>query len=148
MSEVQYLDQRLRRLIESKTKSTRRNAEMEALTEIAASQWASWWAGRARPSSEMVVAVCSVWPECALWLVTGSEDRTGGQISPDTDPAEVQEPAVRYLRRLVGIKQLHSHEDGNNLSEWEVDELNALSKIRIRELYRRIAGTVNGNKED
>jgi len=142
-TKINELDKRLRTLVEANTRKTRRNADLEELTEISASQWASWWAGRARPSSEMLAALCIKWPESALWLMTGADDFIGGQISPSTPPERQQEATTRYLRRLAEITDLkigcRSEGGGDDLDEWEVDELNALWRVRARELQRRLA---------
>lgn len=143
MDRVKELDKRLRELVTANTRETRRNADLEELTRIPASQWASWWLRRAKPSAEMLSAVCSKWPESALWLMTGAVDVLGGQVCPDT-PAEKRQPASeRYLRRLAEVRELKAgaaqEGGGDDLSEWEVDELNALHDVRKRELQRRLA---------
>lgn len=142
MDRVRALDDRLRELVEVTIKKGRRNADLEDLTGIPASAWASWWAGRARPSADMLSAICGQWPEYALWLMTGVEDPIGGQLSPTTPLEEQQEAARRHLRRrteLVTSKTGWKQEGGGgDFSDWEIDELQALSEVRMRELKRRL----------
>ncbi len=66
----------------------------------------------------------------------------GGQISPITPNEHRQEATKRYLRRLtelvtmkIGWKQ---EGGGGDFSEWEIDELSALEKVRENELKRRL----------
>jgi hypothetical protein len=149
MDRVKALDERLRQLIEMNVKVTRRNADLESLTDIPASAWASWWAGRARPSSEMLSAICTIWPEYCLWLMTGAPDVIAGQFTPETPKEERQEAAVRLLRRRTELTSLKigskQEGGGGDFSEWEVDELWALSQVRERELKRRLS---HGDKTD
>jgi hypothetical protein len=149
MDRVKALDDRLRELVEMNIKSSRRNADLEALTEIPASAWASWWAGRARPSADMLSAICIIWPEYALWLMTGASDSIGGQLKPETPKEQRQEAAIRLLRRRTELMTLkigcRQEGGGDDFSEWEVDELNALSQVRERELKRRLN---HGDKTD
>ncbi|MCS0582038.1 hypothetical protein NX784_10590 [Massilia pinisoli] len=142
MDRVKALDERLRELVDANAKRTRRNADLEELTRIPASAWASWWAGRARPSAEMLSAVCSIWPEYSLWLMTGATDRVGGQISPSTQEEQRQETTKRYLRRLTELTTLkigwRQEGGGGDFSDWEIEELGALEKIRSNDLKRRL----------
>jgi hypothetical protein len=74
------LDNRLRVLVSSITRPTRRNSDLEQITQISAMTWASWWAGRAKPSSIMLATLCTAFPEDALWLMTG---KGGALREPD-----------------------------------------------------------------
>ena len=115
---------------------------MEELTAVPASQWASWWAGRARPSCELLIGACLAWPEFSLWLMTGACDEIGGQIAVDTPEANRQPPAVLLLRELAANSAGFQEAGGNwgvNVDAWQADQLNALSLVRQRELQRRIA---------
>jgi hypothetical protein len=148
---VKALDARLRTLVTALTKPTRRNSQMEDLTSVPASQWASWWAGRAKPSAELLVGACLTWPEHALWLMTGATDEIGGQISVETAAEKRQEPAIKLLRELAMYAAAYQEaggKSGMNLDEWQADELNALSQVRKRELQRRLDRTADGDHKD
>lgn len=142
MDRIKALDARLRELVEANARRSRRNADLEDLTGIPASAWASWWAERARPSADMLSAACSIWPEHALWLMTGVTDRLGGQISPSTPDEHRQEATKRYLRRVAELTALKigwkQEGGGGDFSDWEVEELSALEQIRQNELKRRL----------
>lgn len=146
---MRAIDRRLRALVTAQTKETRRNSQMEELTAVPASQWASWWAGRARPSSELLIGACLAWPEFSLWLMTGASDPMGGQIAVDTPESDRQAPAVMLLRKLA-VYSAGSQESGGDwgaaLDEWQTDEVNALSLVRQRELQRRMAKQLDGDQ--
>lgn len=139
------LDLRLRELVEANTHKARRNLELQELSEIPAALWSNWWAGRARPSSEMLMALCIKWPEMSLWLMTGATDPLGGQISPSTPIERSQPTATRYLRRLCEIMDLKNAEVGYDFWEYEVDELGALEGVRKKELERRLTSVASNN---
>ena len=137
---VEALDKRLRVLVSLYTSPTRRNSEMAEMTGVASSQWASWWAGRARPSAEILAATCGEFPEHALWLMTGIDDELGGQLRPDAEWKP--EHATRLLRRLsakAGAYREKGATQGFEIgSELEADELNALMRLRAKELAIRL----------
>ncbi len=137
---VEALDQRLRTLVGLYTTPTRRNSQMAQMTCVEPSQWASWWAGRARPSAEILAATCAAFPEHALWLMTGIHDSLGGQLGPDSD--WTPHHAKRLLRRM-SEKAGHYREqgglDGFKVgSELEAEELASLMRLRAKELAIRL----------
>lgn len=137
---VESLDLRLRALVSLHTTPTRRNSQMEEMTHVGASQWASWWAGRARPSAEILAATCAAFPEYSLWLMTGVEDSLGGQLSPDSDWKP--QHATRLLRWL-SMQVAHHREKGaiegfEIQSELDWEELASLIKLRAKELAIRL----------
>lgn len=146
------LNKRLRVLLETKTRPTRRFSDAEHQTEIPARQWASWWNERAKASPEMLSAVCIAWPQNTLWLMTGATDEVAGQISPDTDPSKIKEVTTNYLQ-YVASKQ--SSKDmalqkgmGGDWAEWEADEANARHAVRIKELARELKNMLSKNGTD
>jgi hypothetical protein len=146
---VRALDKRLRALVAVQTKETRRNSQMEELTGVPASQWASWWAGRARPSSELLLGACLTWPEFSLWLMTGVADPVGGQVAVDTPDLSRQAPAVSLLRKMTTYSASFQEAGGDwgvDLDEWQRDEINALSLVRQRELQRRLTKQSDGDQ--
>lgn len=137
---VESLDWRLRLLVELHTTPTRRNAQMAELTGVAASQWASWWVGRARPSAEVLVATCTALPEFALWLMTGVDDPIGGQLGPDSDWKPTY--SVKLLRQLTmyaaAYRETGAMHGIDVSSDYVADELNMLLRLRARELMTRL----------
>lgn len=55
------LSDRLKIVINSETKSSRRYAELEAISGIPADNWKSFWHGKQRPTADMIEAVCKNW---------------------------------------------------------------------------------------
>lgn len=132
------LNIRLRQIVEKNTRQTRRNTELEEMTGIPATQWSNWWSGKINPSAEMLMMICTKFPEQSLWLMTGREDPTGGQISPNTPEQIEQKSATRLLRRVTEIYNLKNEEVSYSLRQDEVDEINDLHEMRKKELLRRL----------
>ena len=57
----------------------RRFKQLEEWTGIASDRWSAVSLGRQRPTAEMIEALCTRYPEMALWLTTGRTDRTNMQ---------------------------------------------------------------------
>lgn len=137
---VEALDQRLRTLVGLYTMPTRRNSQMAQMTSVEPSQWASWWAGRARPSAEILAATCAAFPEHALWLMTGFHDSLGGQLGPDSDwtPHHAKR-LLRWLSAKAGHYREQGGIDGYEIgSELEAEELASLMRLRAKELAIRL----------
>jgi hypothetical protein len=146
------LNARLKILLEMNTRPTRRFADAESHTDIPARQWASWWNERAKPSPEMLSAVCIAWPQFVLWLMTGATDEVAGQISPDTHPAKIKEVTTSYLQYVCkkqSLKDGSIHEGGGgDWADWECDEANARYTVRIKELARELKRRMSEDEFD
>ncbi|CAM3898275.1 hypothetical protein EV679_2548 [Kerstersia gyiorum] len=79
---VWNLRNRLALLIEQQVDEKTRFKALEALTNIKATQWRDFFAGKQRPTAEMIEAASRLWPEYAFWLVTGVSDAEHGHIAP------------------------------------------------------------------
>lgn len=137
---VEALDHRLRALVSLYTSPTRRNSQMAQMTGVDSSQWASWWAGRARPSAEILAATCTAFPEHALWLMTGVDDALGGQLGPDADwKPQHATRLLRWLSAKAGHHREQGAMDGFEIgSELEAEELAAMIRLRAKELAIRL----------
>lgn len=98
------LKDRLKELIEFKTNARGRFAELEELTGSSANSWKSFWHGRQRPTSEMIEAICEIWPEYALWLATGQDDSKYGHLSINVENPSCN--AAPYLRSRIAESKL------------------------------------------
>jgi hypothetical protein len=86
--EFMDLSERLRKIVETMTPSTRRFAALEEATKISAKTWQTWWSRGGKASADMIQAAGQVWPHFAFWLVTGIDDYQHGHTTPGLTEAE------------------------------------------------------------
>lgn len=77
------MDNRIRQLIEKTTEQSRRFKVLEEITLIPGTSWQKVYAGKQRPTMEMIQALCNIYPECSLWLTTGKKDGANNQYCID-----------------------------------------------------------------
>lgn len=149
---MKNINERARLLIETETNESRRFKQLEEITNIPSATWKTFWNRGNNPSSLMIEQICKHWPEYTLWLMTATDDVIGGQISPSTPTERRQAATTKYLKRrteLINLKIACLIEGGgNDLSEWEVDELNALWNVRVKELTREIQRRLTNTDND
>lgn len=82
------LHERLKAIVEASTNPNRRYKELEEFSGITAATWKTYWTRGTRPSSEMIEAIGSRFPQYCEWLLTG---RVSAHFQKD--PTKHQEPA-------------------------------------------------------
>lgn len=78
---VWTLKSRLLALLRTQMEEKGQNKNLEALTGIKATHWRDLFAGKQRPTAEMVEAAARLWPQHAFWLVTGISDAEHGHTA-------------------------------------------------------------------
>jgi len=61
--------------------------DMEKATGIDRNKWSNIRGGKQRANEEHIEAVCDVYPQFALWIVSGRTIPEAGQISPEIEKA-------------------------------------------------------------
>jgi len=89
------LKSRLITIINRRLPTRRPYAELESLTGIDAEAWKNTSNGRTKPSAAQLEAICKLFPEYTLWLMTGNVLPNAGQTSPDLE-------ALNELKKKVG----------------------------------------------
>lgn len=96
------LSDRLKIVISSKTKSSRRYVDLEDVSGIPADHWKSFWHDKQRPTADMVEAVCKNWPIYAFWITTGSCDSKVAFLTRYL--ATLPDASIDALAVVLGIK--------------------------------------------
>lgn len=73
---------------------TKAFAELEKCTGINARAWAHTYHERTKASAEQLEKICELFPEYALWLMTGKVMPEAGQTSPEIEQLEELKKAV------------------------------------------------------
>jgi len=92
------ISERVREVIESKTRDRRRTQELEETTGISGETWRKFLSGKQKVSLVMLQAVAHLWPEYAFWISTGITDSAHGHIGPDV---AYENPVNRKLLERV-----------------------------------------------
>lgn len=110
------LRNRLALLIEQQVDEKTRFKALETLTSIKATQWRDFFAGKQRPTSEMIEAAGRLWPDYVFWLVTGTSRPTEGHIAPYDADFPRQGPRLKAPSQLFhkGIAMLDACKDAFN----------------------------------
>lgn len=79
------ITQRLIAIINRRMPARRPFAELETLTGIDAQAWKHMASERTKLSAAQLEAICRLFPEYTLWLMTGNVNTDAGQTSPDIE---------------------------------------------------------------
>lgn len=140
---METITERLKILVNSKTTELKKYKELEELTRITAASWRSWWNRGGTPSGEMVEAVCTIWPECAFWLVTGIDDYTHGHHAASSKVRQMPRTVARdlFLARLKLKKweELNSHDERQYAQDLVEGKNDAAADARSRAFHSLLA---------
>ena len=99
------LKNRLLALLSIQVEEKGRYKTLEKLTEIKATHWRDFAAGKQRPTAEMIEAASKLWPQHAFWLATGISDAEHGHVAPGNEDFPFKSPksegtAALFLKSL------------------------------------------------
>ena len=89
-----FLSERLVKIIDYRYPRRAAFSALERDTGITQAAWRHIYNGRNHPSAETLEALCKLFPEYTLWLMTGMANEGSGQTSPDIEQLRELEQRV------------------------------------------------------
>lgn len=88
------LSERLRKIIDYRLPRRGAFAQLEKDTGVTQAAWRHIYNERNQPSADSLLAICKLYPQYTLWLMTEQTNVGAGQTSPDIDQLEELQKAV------------------------------------------------------
>lgn len=88
------ISERLKKAIDKKAPQHGAISELARQTGINRATLSAAYTGRNPPNAEILAVFCNLWPEYALWLMTGKVAPEAGQTSPDLEQLQELQKAV------------------------------------------------------
>lgn len=88
------MQMRLQKVIDHCFSKRGKFAELSKLTDTSAAAWNQLYHGRSKPTGAHLEALCQMFPQYTLWLMTGQTNEAAGQTSPEIEQLRELEKKV------------------------------------------------------
>ncbi len=88
------MQNRLQKIIDYRLPSRGRFIGLAERSNTSAPAWNHIYHGRSKPTGEQLEAICKMFPEYTLWLMTGQTNEAAGQTSPEIEQLRELEKKV------------------------------------------------------